>query len=255
MLKNLGFGEIFFLALMALLFFGPERLPQIGARLGRWVSQLTRYSSAFMNEWRDEALAIHDAVEEVKGIRDELALARAEIASTLDTARGDMGEAISGARLDVQQQIKGATHLPSGSAPASLPPTTETGEEAAIAKTQQILGNLAQKRAQTEAERPTPAIEAVAQPESAASPPLPKRPSTVQRGVPDVSPADIERLRDQVTNLKKAMSALRNELALYRTELQPPHSPIGLEEAAHPAEERPATPAEKIDPMAIVASP
>ena len=50
MLDNFGMGEFFVLALFALLFFGPERLPQIGAQLGRWLSKLTGYSRAFMTQ-------------------------------------------------------------------------------------------------------------------------------------------------------------------------------------------------------------
>jgi len=113
MFDNFGLGEFFFLALLALLFFGPERLPQIGARLGRWVGNLTQYSKAFMTEWREEALAIHDAVEEVKGIRDEIVAAQREISGTLDTAREDMvdgldaaKEAVSDATTDVRTRIQ-----------------------------------------------------------------------------------------------------------------------------------------------------
>lgn len=107
MLDNLGFGEFFALALMALLFFGPERLPQIGAKLGQWVRKLTGYSRAFMTEWSEEALVIRDAVKEVKGLRDEIIAAQAEIASTMDTTRTDVNEALDGAKLDVRQQVAG----------------------------------------------------------------------------------------------------------------------------------------------------
>jgi Sec-independent protein translocase protein TatA len=155
MLDNFGLGEFFFLAMLALLFFGPERLPQIGARLGRWVAGLTQYSKAFLTEWREEALAIHEAVEEVKGIRDEIVAAQQELSSTLDTARDDLVEgvdtakdAISGASRDVAQRIQdqqqeAASDLdrmareergevePDGS-----------GEQEAIEKTQQILASL-----------------------------------------------------------------------------------------------------------------
>ena len=151
MLDNLGLGEVFFLALLALLFFGPDRLPRIGAQLGRWIRGLTQYSSAFLNEWRDEALVVHDAVQEIKGIRDEIVAARAEIAGTLDTARTEVGDAVSGASHDVQQQIKHSTQiLPE----ANTPPTTtaeETGTDAAISRTQAILDGLqAPRRAAAE---------------------------------------------------------------------------------------------------------
>ena len=123
MFDNLGFGEIAMLALMALLFFGPERLPQIGARIGRWIATLTQSSKAFMNEWREEALVVYDAVEEVRGIRDEIAAARAEIAGTVTTARDDVNGALSGARADVQSQVREAT---------TFSPTSDTSTEGTI---------------------------------------------------------------------------------------------------------------------------
>ncbi len=159
MFDNFGLGEFFFLAILALLFFGPERLPQIGARLGRWVSSLTQYSKAFMTEWRDEALAIHEAVEEVRGIRDEIAAARAEISSSLDTAREDLTEgldaakdAVSSARSDVMQRVEkqrdeAAQDLERMAREERGEATGDaSGEDVAIAKTQQILANLQGKR-------------------------------------------------------------------------------------------------------------
>ena len=157
MLDNFGLGEFFFLAMLALLFFGPERLPRIGASLGRWVSNLTGYSKAFLTEWREEALAIHDAVEEVRGIRDELAAASAELSSTLDVAREDMSEglgaakdAVSGARLDVVQRVanqqeEALTDLDTIAKKEEKETESDLGEEEAIGKTQQILADLRKK--------------------------------------------------------------------------------------------------------------
>lgn len=165
MLDNFGLGEFFFLAVLALLFFGPERLPQIGARLGQWVANLTQYSKAFMTEWREEALAIHDAVEEVRGIRDEIAAARAEISSSLDVARDDLTdgldaarEAVTGATSDVTQRLrdqqqmaaqdlKRAAQEERGEVDPNL-----SGEVVAISKTQQILDGLQEKRGATVAD-------------------------------------------------------------------------------------------------------
>jgi len=159
MLDNFGLGEFFFLAMLALLFFGPERLPQIGARLGRWVGSLTQYSKTFLTEWREEALAIHDAVEEVKGIRDEIVAARAELSSTLNTARDDLTEgvdaakeAVSGATHDVTQRIEAqrqqATSDLDQMAKEEKGEVTPdgSGEREAIERTQQILDTLIKKR-------------------------------------------------------------------------------------------------------------
>jgi Sec-independent protein translocase protein TatA len=150
MLDNFGIGEFLMLALFALLFFGPERLPQIGARLGRWLNRLTQYSKAFMTQWSEEALVIQDAVQEVKGIRDEIVAARAEIASTLDTARQDIDSTISDARGTLKaaqpnaQALlqEGQTAQPATDEAAKRTTESEAGEETAIARTQQILDDL-----------------------------------------------------------------------------------------------------------------
>jgi Sec-independent protein translocase protein TatA len=163
MLDNFGLGEFFFLALLALLFFGPERLPQMGARLGRWVGNLTQYSKAFMTEWHEEALAIHDAVAEVKGIRDEIVAAQRELSGTMNTAREDMIDgidtaksAVSDAAQDVtsriqQQRLRAAQDFDQlgdepGSAVSSEAGSDGSGTTAAVAKTQQVLADLQERR-------------------------------------------------------------------------------------------------------------
>ena len=208
MLDNLGFGEFFFLALLALLFFGPERLPSIGARIGGWVRSLTQYSSAFLNEWRDEALAVRDAVEQVKGIRDEIVAAQAEITGTLEMARSDASDAVSGARHDVRQQIQHSTQvLPDDTShPAAV---EEAGEDVAIAKTQEILGSLLAQDSPQERVAPEDA------PATPAAPPTPPAQPA------HVSPADVEQLRNQVAVLQEEMDDLRTEVARYRARTQP----------------------------------
>lgn len=224
MLDNLGLGEFFFLALLALVFFGPERLPQIGARLGRWIRSLTQYSSAFLNEWRDEALVIHDAVQEVKGIRDEIVAARSEIAGTLGTARTDLGDAVSSARLDVQQQIQRSTQiLPDNTtSPAGTKLADKAKEDVAIAKTQEILDGLSAKRDPTEEASQTAVKHTAAQDEQQPTAPLPqpvRRPRTAP-----IQPADVDELREQVTSLQEDMHALWADLAQFRAEIQSPAS-------------------------------
>ena len=216
MLDNFGMGEFFALAILALLFFGPEQLPRIGAQIGRWTSTMTGYSKAFMTEWRDEALVLHDALAEVRGIRDELAAARADITSTLDTARGDVNGALAGAKLDVQQQVKGIKQTPSGDRPSAAVPGTpstassstpeQRAEVTAIAKTQAILSDLSEKR-------------------TATPPPHTTAQAPTDRRTTPVGPADLARLRTQVSNLEAEMSALRQNLAQVRVQLRPPAPP------------------------------
>lgn len=47
MFGSLSFNEIFFIMVLALLIFGPKRLPQIGRTLGRALGEFRRASSDF----------------------------------------------------------------------------------------------------------------------------------------------------------------------------------------------------------------
>jgi Sec-independent protein translocase protein TatA len=153
MFDNFGIGEFLMLAFFALLFFGPERLPQMGAKLGRWLAKLTQQSKLFMTQWREEALAIQEAVQEVKGIRDEIMAARNEIAETMNTAQQDVTESLEDARgalgeatSDVSQAITRAG--PSSALAASGDGSGEAKDrQTAIEQTQQILADLDRRRA------------------------------------------------------------------------------------------------------------
>jgi len=125
MLDNFGMGEFLMLALFALLFFGPERLPQIGAQLGKWLSKLTSYSRAFMTQWTEEAAAVQGAVQDVMMIRDEIRAAQAEIAESLNAAQKDINETISVAKGTIQA----ATPTAEGVAQAA-PPALADAEDA-----------------------------------------------------------------------------------------------------------------------------
>lgn len=52
---NIGPGEILLLAIFALIFFGPKRLPEVGRQVGRALAELRRVSRDFEREVRDAA--------------------------------------------------------------------------------------------------------------------------------------------------------------------------------------------------------
>lgn len=51
---NLGFPEMMFLLLLALLIFGPKKLPEIGRQIGRGLAEFKRASTDFKNQLEDE---------------------------------------------------------------------------------------------------------------------------------------------------------------------------------------------------------
>ncbi|MBN1933326.1 MAG: twin-arginine translocase TatA/TatE family subunit [Anaerolineae bacterium] len=148
MFDNFGAGELFMLAVFALLFFGPERLPQMGAKLGQWLGKLTQQSKLFMNQWREEALVIHEAVEEVRGIRDEIAATQRQLADTMKSAQSDVNQS-----LDEVKGALGGSNATLESLAAAAKDQERTrqleqaapkahGEQEAIEKTQAILANV-----------------------------------------------------------------------------------------------------------------
>ncbi len=76
---DIGGPEFFFLLILALLIFGPRRLPQIGKQLGGFVGQM-RHAMRDMQGTLEREVALEDvkgAIGEVKGIqRDATAIAR-----------------------------------------------------------------------------------------------------------------------------------------------------------------------------------
>ena len=51
---NLGFSEMIFIFFLALLIFGPKRLPEIGRQIGEAMTQFKRASNEFKSQLEDE---------------------------------------------------------------------------------------------------------------------------------------------------------------------------------------------------------
>lgn len=60
---SLGLPEILFLMVLALLIFGPKRLPEIGRTLGKGLSEFRRASSELKRSFESEVAAIERDVE------------------------------------------------------------------------------------------------------------------------------------------------------------------------------------------------
>ena len=72
MFGTLGMPELIFIFVVALLLFGPRKMPQIGRSIGRAMGEFRRASNEFKRTIEDEVAAdeIRDVEKDLKGLRD-----------------------------------------------------------------------------------------------------------------------------------------------------------------------------------------
>lgn len=75
---SIGFWELVFLVLIALLVFGPEKLPGMANSIGKAIGALRREASGTLDELRRAA-----ELEDVRGVAGEIRGVRSELRSGL----------------------------------------------------------------------------------------------------------------------------------------------------------------------------
>jgi TatA/E family protein of Tat protein translocase len=110
MFGSLGGPELLLILLLALLVFGPRKLPEIGRTVGRSLAEFRRASTEFKMNLQREV-----EVDQARGARDDLVGAGREIA----------GEATDAARLAVARES--GVDGPTPEAPPAGPPAGPPG--------------------------------------------------------------------------------------------------------------------------------
>src|SRR6185295_17616847 len=60
---NLGMPEILMILVIALIIFGPRKLPELGKTLGQSLAQFRRASEDFKRQWEDEVVMERHRIE------------------------------------------------------------------------------------------------------------------------------------------------------------------------------------------------
>ena len=65
MFGSLGFPEILVILVIALIFFGPRKLPELGKSLGRGLAEFKKASSELRQTWEQEVRTEDEKLHEV----------------------------------------------------------------------------------------------------------------------------------------------------------------------------------------------
>ncbi|MCB0194786.1 MAG: twin-arginine translocase TatA/TatE family subunit [Anaerolineae bacterium] len=125
---GVGFSELIFVLIIALMVFGPRRLPEIAGKLGRYVAQLRSLSDGLMAEWQREINAatqleeLQKARQDIKDIQEDLKRTK----SDLNQAKKDVDEGTK----SIAPKAQPRTSIPSNPAIVQVkPPAADSPTE------------------------------------------------------------------------------------------------------------------------------
>jgi Tat protein translocase TatB subunit len=105
---GIGFPELLLILIIAMMVFGPRRLPEIAAKLGKFIGDLRNMSSGLMTEWQRE-IAVATRLEELEKTRQEFDEIKEEIQHTRKNLAGEASSSmkeLDKAREEVEKEVK-----------------------------------------------------------------------------------------------------------------------------------------------------
>ncbi|HEY2930994.1 MAG TPA: twin-arginine translocase TatA/TatE family subunit [Acidobacteriota bacterium] len=70
MFGSLGFSEILIIFVIALIVFGPRKLPELGKSLGRGLSEFKKASNDLKRTWEDEVKAEDEKLRQLTNLSE-----------------------------------------------------------------------------------------------------------------------------------------------------------------------------------------
>jgi len=138
-LANLGMADSLILMVMALVVFGPRRLPQIGRQIGKLMYEFRKASNDFKFQMEEELRVAEEADRRNKEEEQRRQLAASQPAQESVSATPELAKSIAlpYPREDTYPEIKTAElPAPDDAAPRILPPST--GETVAAARRSEL---------------------------------------------------------------------------------------------------------------------
>lgn len=118
---GIGFPELVFIFIIALMVFGPRRLPEIAGKAGKFVRDLRNMSQGFMTEWQRE-ITVAARMEEIQSVRKELEETKQALTQTRTEIASEAAQVSKAANTFVGHSVT----PPSTPYIKPMPPATET---------------------------------------------------------------------------------------------------------------------------------
>ena len=112
---GIGFSELMFIMIIAMMVFGPRRLPELAAKAGKFIADLRSMSQGLMAEWQRE-ITVAARLEEIEKARQEIR----EIQQELKQIPKDVSAETAAAKA-VVEEMSIAPPLPKTKATESAP--------------------------------------------------------------------------------------------------------------------------------------
>ena len=117
---QLGFSEMLMIFVIALLVFGPKKLPELGKSLGKGIREFKKATEELKSNWdehvKDISEPINDARKELHGMGQNL---KAQVYEHLESATETAPKELSAAAAatETQEHRDASTHTTESSAP------------------------------------------------------------------------------------------------------------------------------------------
>jgi sec-independent protein translocase protein TatB len=107
-LFGIGTSEFILIFILALIFLGPQRLPQYVNKLGKKIREWRMMSQVFMVEWKEELAALEEARLSLAEARSALLEAQGIVATEVKGVANTVSAEVEGAQKDISAQLSDA---------------------------------------------------------------------------------------------------------------------------------------------------
>ena len=139
---GVGFPELILIFIIALMVFGPRRLPELAVKLGKTVRDLRNMSRGLMTEWQREITVaarldeLEKARQEINELKQEIKETKSEVASEASAQVKELkqtGKELEEATRDAKELASQSSARPDNTIkpPPSAPPPAASPAEAA----------------------------------------------------------------------------------------------------------------------------